>query len=106
MRRLLLLQVLEDGETVTVAVKVSRLGKTFVGEGGYEVHALVDVSLDLYQNQITALLGQNGAGKSTAINILIGSEQPTRGHGHVFGHSIRSSIEKARRERNGGVTAV
>ena len=92
-------------EGASEAVRLVRLSRAFAAKPK-PVVALDALSLSLYEGQITALLGQNGAGKSTAINILIGSEQPTRGHGHVFGHSIRSSIEKARRERNGGVTAV
>jgi ABC-type multidrug transport system ATPase subunit len=34
--------------------------------------AVNDFSLDIYQNQITALLGHNGAGKTTAMCMLTG----------------------------------
>jgi sodium transport system ATP-binding protein len=37
-----------------------------------DVHALKDVSFDFEQGEITALLGGNGSGKSTSINILTG----------------------------------
>jgi len=37
------------------------------------VHALRDVHLDVAQGEIHALVGENGAGKSTMINILAGA---------------------------------
>ncbi|OTF74009.1 ABC transporter-like protein [Euroglyphus maynei] len=42
--------------------------------------AVNDLSMDIYESQITALLGQNGAGKTTLINMIIGSLQPSFGH--------------------------
>lgn len=37
-----------------------------------EVKAVNNFSLDVYENQITALLGHNGAGKTTIFNMLSG----------------------------------
>jgi rhamnose transport system ATP-binding protein len=45
--------------------------------GGVEV--LSDVDLDLHAGEIHALLGENGAGKSTFVKILAGVHRPTRG---------------------------
>ena len=45
--------------------------------GGVEV--LSDVNLDLRVGEIHALLGENGAGKSTFAKILAGVHRPTRG---------------------------
>lgn len=39
--------------------------------------AVNNVSLNIYQGQITALLGHNGAGKTTTINILTGKWTPS-----------------------------
>jgi ABC-type multidrug transport system ATPase subunit len=39
-------------------------------ENGFK--AVKGINLKIYQNQIFALLGQNGAGKSTTISILTG----------------------------------
>ena len=36
--------------------------------------AVKNFSLDIYEGQITALLGHNGAGKTTIFNILTGSK--------------------------------
>lgn len=43
------------------------------------VEVLTDVDLDLVPGEIHALLGENGAGKSTFAKILAGVHQPTRG---------------------------
>ena len=41
--------------------------------------ALTDVTLTAEKGQILGLLGQNGAGKTTAMNILTGCLAPTSG---------------------------
>jgi rhamnose transport system ATP-binding protein len=50
------------------------ISKSFPG-----VKALQDVRLDLYPGQVTALVGENGAGKSTIVKILTGIYQPDSG---------------------------
>lgn len=39
------------------------------------MHALKGISVDFYQKQITALLGHNGAGKTTMMSILTGKSR-------------------------------
>lgn len=46
---------------------------------------IADLSLDLYEGQITALLGHNGAGKTTLINMLTGLMPPTSGTATIRG---------------------
>jgi rhamnose transport system ATP-binding protein len=50
------------------------IGKSFAG-----VSVLRDVDLDLFPGEIHALLGENGAGKSTFAKILAGVHRPTTG---------------------------
>ena len=45
----------------------------------------LELSLDIYEGQITALLGHNGAGKTTLINILTGVMSATDGSATVCG---------------------
>lgn len=50
------------------------ISKSFAG-----IEVLRDVDLDLERGEIHALLGENGAGKSTFAKILAGVHRPTRG---------------------------
>ena len=48
--------------------------------GKVKVHALHDVDLELYEGELTVLLGPSGSGKSTLLNILGGLDTATSGH--------------------------
>ena len=68
-------------------VRVEHLVKQF----GPDKIAVNDVSFDLYENQITSLLGPNGSGKTTIFNCLIGIYKQTSGP-HHHGKTSRASI--------------
>ena len=51
------------------------------------VVALDGVDLELHRGQVLALLGANGAGKTTAISLLLGLLQPDAGEARLFGRS-------------------
>jgi ABC-2 type transport system ATP-binding protein len=53
-----------------------------------EFEAVRDLSLHVETGSITGFLGQNGAGKSSTIRMLLGMMRPTRGGGEVLGHDI------------------
>jgi len=67
-------------------ISVSHLTKRY-----REVAALTDVSFSIPEG-ITGILGENGAGKSTAIKILLGLVPPTSGTATVLGESATGSI--------------
>ena len=58
--------------------------------------ALSDLSLEMFDDQVTALLGQNGAGKTTAIGVLTGLHPPSSGDATVFGRSVRTHMTQIR----------
>ena len=53
------------------------------------VHALKDAALALYPGQVTALIGENGAGKSTVVKILTGVLAPDSGEIEIGGKRVR-----------------
>ncbi len=57
-----------------------------------KVIALNDVSFSITDG-ITGILGENGAGKSTAIKILLGLVKPTSGSARVLGQDASDSVE-------------
>ena len=52
------------------------------------VHAVRGIDLELHSGQITALVGANGAGKSTTLMALSGLVAKTAGQVHFDGHDI------------------
>ncbi|MGN0065276.1 MAG: ABC transporter ATP-binding protein [Nocardioides sp.] len=53
-----------------------------------DVEAVSGVALTAYAGQSTALLGRNGAGKSTTMKVLAGVVPPTAGHVEVAGYDV------------------
>ena len=43
------------------------------------IHAIKNVSFDVYQGEIVTLIGANGAGKSTTLNTIAGILKPRTG---------------------------
>jgi ABC-type multidrug transport system ATPase subunit len=63
-----------------------------------DANAVDHLSLNLYENQITSLLGHNGAGKTSAISVMTGLLPPTSGQCLIYGNPSISTkgLEKAR----------
>ncbi len=57
-----------------------------VNYGG--IHALKGIALHIAQGELVALIGSNGAGKSTALKALAGLQHCTAGKLHYDGHSL------------------
>ena len=62
-----------------------------VGRSYGQVHANRNVSFSVAAGEIHAIVGENGAGKSTAMNLLYGMSQPNEGEILIFGKAIHFS---------------
>lgn len=77
-----------EKETENV-IEVEHLVKAF---GSF--HAVDDISFTVKKGEIFGFLGANGAGKTTAMHMLTGLNQPTSGTGRVVGFDIRTQYEQ------------
>ena len=77
-----------DGDVIVVEHLVKAFG-TF--------HAVDDISFTVKRGEIFGFLGANGAGKTTAMHMLTGLNQPTGGHGTVAGYDICTQHEDIKR---------
>ena len=68
-------------------IEVKDLKKTYSPKKN-PVHALKGVSFSVAKGEIFGILGVNGAGKSTALNILIGLLSATSGSVKIFGEDF------------------
>lgn len=57
--------------------------------------AVHELTLSVPRGEIFGLLGHNGAGKSTAIGMMLGQVWPTRGEVKVCGHDVTSQRARA-----------
>ncbi|MBS0216799.1 MAG: ABC transporter ATP-binding protein [Proteobacteria bacterium] len=60
------------------------------------VVALDGLDLDIHRGEVLALLGANGAGKTTAISLLLGLAAPTQGEAQLFGQSPQAIAARQR----------
>jgi len=79
---------IEPSATGAVSLLVRHASKTFNG-----ITVLDDVTLELHTGEITALIGQNGSGKSTFIKILSGFHHPDHGaEVHMAGRDVSGTL--------------
>uniref|UniRef100_A0AC34Q2Q7 ABC transporter domain-containing protein n=1 Tax=Panagrolaimus sp. JU765 TaxID=591449 RepID=A0AC34Q2Q7_9BILA len=93
---------------LTPAIVISNLCKTYgtsfmkklfdckFGKTG-EKKAVDRLCLKMYGGQLTALLGHNGAGKSTTFSMLTGVISPSSGTAYINDYDIRNSLSQIRK---------
>ncbi|XP_067403873.1 uncharacterized protein [Emydura macquarii macquarii] len=69
------------------AISINNIKKTYKGKDKI-VNALKGLLLNVYEGQITALLGHSGAGKSTLLNILSGLCPPSEGSAIIYEYNV------------------
>lgn len=83
---------------MSVADQTSLLDATGVAKSFGAVRALTDASLHVAPGEVVALMGANGAGKSTFVKILTGALRPDTGRVLIRGEAARvGSPAQARR---------
>lgn len=78
---------------MSVIIQVSNLSKHY-----REIKAVDDVSFTVKEGEIYGFLGQNGAGKSTTIRMLLTLIEPTNGKIEIFGSDLRSNRREILRQ--------
>ena len=73
-------------------IEVEHLVKAFG-----DFRAVDDISFSVKKGEIFGFLGANGAGKTTAMHMLTGLNQPTSGTGRVVGFDIRTEYEEIKK---------
>lgn len=73
-----------DPKHLAAGIKIRKLRKVFGTKA-----AVRNLSLNMYQDQITVLLGHNGAGKTTTMSMLTGMFTPTSGTAIVNGSVVK-----------------
>ena len=81
-----------SGSSVENVIEVEHLVKAF---GSFR--AVDDISFTVRKGEIFGFLGANGAGKTTAMHMLTGLNQPTSGTSRVVGYDIRTEHEQIKR---------
>uniref|UniRef100_A0A7M4E1C9 ATP binding cassette subfamily A member 3 n=1 Tax=Crocodylus porosus TaxID=8502 RepID=A0A7M4E1C9_CROPO len=77
----------EEPADLVSGIKIKHLSKVF-RVGNKTKEAVKDLTLNMYEGQITVLLGHNGAGKTTTLSMLTGLYPPTDGQAYISGYEI------------------
>jgi putative ABC transport system ATP-binding protein len=100
---MVMLPAMPPTQTLIQAEHVSReyhLGETVI-------HAVRDLSLEIFGGEFLALLGSSGSGKSTLLNLMAGLDRPSSGAIHVRGQDLAAldspGLARYRRETVGMV---
>lgn len=75
----------------TTVLEAKQLRKEYPGKV-----ALQGLDLQINAGEIFCLLGQNGAGKSTTINLFLGFIQPTSGAAYINGLEVATNVTKVK----------
>ncbi|KAG5500980.1 hypothetical protein GH5_04569 [Leishmania sp. Ghana 2012 LV757] len=90
-------EALDPAAEEAAAVRIRGLRKSFK-RGGKSFVAVDSLCWSLNEGEISVLLGHNGAGKSTTINLMTGMLEADGGDCYVYGHSVRRELSAARQE--------
>jgi D-xylose transport system ATP-binding protein len=90
------------GAPSTTGTPLVEMRHVNVAFGG--VHAVRDVSIDLFPGEVVGLVGGNGAGKSTLTKVLSGAQRPDSGEILINGTAVE--IANPRDAKNYGIETI
>lgn len=96
--RLVLISWLREGDNsprlqaMEPVIHLGHIRKTYQ-MGQVLIHALRDVSLDIFPNQYVAIMGPSGSGKSTLMNMLGCLDSPTGGDYFLNGTNVSNMTD-------------
>jgi putative ABC transport system ATP-binding protein len=70
---------MNENKIENILIKVQNISKTF-DQGKVKVHALKDVTLDIFQGEYLSIMGPSGSGKSTLFNMIGALDHPSDGY--------------------------
>jgi NitT/TauT family transport system ATP-binding protein len=69
-------------------IELKHVSKEFVKPSG-EIHTVLqDIDLRIYKGEFCSIVGPTGCGKSTALGLIAGFDQPTAGKVHIQGNPL------------------
>jgi len=77
---------------MTSAISIRNISKAF-GAANKTFVALEDISIDIHDGELLAIVGPSGSGKSTLLQIIAGLIKPTSGTVHFRGQPVREPPE-------------
>ena len=81
-------EIREEGFFMSATeIQIKNVSMVYKGNGGEDITALNDVSLDIRKGEFISLLGPSGCGKTTLLRIIADLLQPTSGDVSIRGQS-------------------
>lgn len=74
-------------------IQIKNVKKSFSQNDHQELLVLEDINLELYEGEITAILGKSGSGKSTLLRIIAGLIKPSSGEVIYRGKEVTAPVE-------------
>ena len=75
-----------DTAAPTAAIKLKNVGFCYESQ---KQPALEDISLSFSRGEVVAIVGANGSGKTTVLNLIAGFYEPSKGALDIYGKSIK-----------------
>lgn len=82
---------------IEAVIHMKEVEKSY-GSGHGKVQVLSGINLSIYKNQVIALKGRSGSGKTTILNLIGALDHPTKGEIYFQGQSLSLLNEKQQSE--------